>query len=115
MRNILAIIPELPDGWAIVDVDAEGATSWTDIEILWTGVLPASPVRVVMTCSVPVTSRGDKVIPGVVEAYLDGGVNAIEAPVPPSSIPIDPTDEDGDGLPDGWECAQSPCENPKAD
>ena len=101
----LAIRPDLPDGWTLQHVQAPANPEWTDTEILWTGTLPSSPVTVVMTINVPVTSRGDRTVEGIVDAYEDSATNSSEVAVPPVELEMDATDGDGDGLPDAWEAA----------
>jgi hypothetical protein len=103
----LAIRPDLPDGWTLQHVQAPANPEWTDTEILWTGTLPSSPVTIVMTISVPVTSRGDRTVEGVVDAYEESATNSNEVAVPPVGFAMDATDADGDGLPDAWESAFS--------
>jgi len=58
-----------------------------------------------MTINVPVTSRGDRTVEGIVDAYEDSATNSSEVAVPPVELEMDATDGDGDGLPDAWEAA----------
>jgi len=99
----LCIKPELPPGWTILDVTAEGSPEVAHDEILWTGSLPASPVTVVYTIRVPATCRGTRQVLSHVEAYVSSSANPTNAPASAAQFAMDARDADGDGLPDGWE------------
>jgi hypothetical protein len=99
----LCIKPDLPQGWIILDAVAEGDPEVAHDEILWTGSLPSSPVTIVYTVQVPATCRGTRQVLGLAEAYVSSSANASNVPAPVVQFAMDARDDDGDGLPDGWE------------
>jgi len=99
----LCIKPDLPPGWTILDVTAEGNPEVAHDEILWTGSLPASPVTIVYTVHIPATCRGTKQVLSHVDAYVSSSANPTNAPASAAQFAMDARDADGDGLPDGWE------------
>jgi hypothetical protein len=99
----LCVRPVLPSGWTPLSVTAAGNPELVAGEVLWTGTLPASPVTVVLTVRVPVTSVGDKSVTGTVDAFVGVNTNPTNVVIPAVVYEMLPTDADGDGLPDAWE------------
>jgi len=99
----LAVQYDLPEGWEIINVVAAGSPEWTEDQILWTGAMPASPVTIIITLSVPIGCRGDKSLSGTVDAYVAESINGSEVYVPPTAMQMEFDDADGDGIPDAWE------------
>jgi hypothetical protein len=93
--------PVLPDGWTVVSVAGDGKPELRRGDLLWTGVLPPSPVHVTCVLRVPLSEVGPRVICGSAGYYVAGMTSLAEAV--PTVLTLLPNDTDGDGLPDAWE------------
>ncbi len=67
--------PQLPVGWALGAVSGDGNPELSGGEIVWTGKMPSSPIRMVYTVQAPIGAAGDKQIGGEVEYQFAGMVN----------------------------------------
>ncbi|MEK7683827.1 MAG: hypothetical protein AAB466_00225, partial [Verrucomicrobiota bacterium] len=56
----LLMRPQLPGGWTVTAVQGNGNPEFLFGEILWTGALPPSPIRMVYTVQVPSGATGAK-------------------------------------------------------
>ncbi len=92
--------PQLPEGWTILSVTANGGTpEVVDNEILFTSKLPASPMEVSYVCEVPDGTTGDALVQTDVQLMRLGSANpqSLLGLMAPNMLQLD---TDGDGLPD---------------
>lgn len=92
--------PQLPAGWTIVSVSANGGTpEVVDNEILFTSKLPPSPLEIIYVCNVPVGMSGDALVQTDVQLMRQGTANpqSLFGMMAPNMLQLD---SDGDGLPD---------------
>ena len=92
--------PQLPDGWTIISVSANGGTpEVVDNEILFTTKLPPSPLEIVYVCNVPGEMSGDALVQTDVQLMRQGTANpqSLFGMMAPNMLQLD---TDGDGLPD---------------
>jgi hypothetical protein len=95
--------PSLPGGWTVVSVRGDGNPEFQQGAALWTGELPASPVTLVYTVSVPWWESGPRTIRSLAGFYAAGMSGMAAMPPAPEALTLQPLDSDADGLPDGWE------------
>ena len=92
--------PQLPEGWEILSVEANGGTpEVVDNEILFTSKLPPSPLQVSYVCQVPDEMTADALVQTDVQLMRLGSVNpqSLLGLMAPNMLQLD---TDGDGLPD---------------
>ena len=70
--------PQLPAGWTLVSVSADGNPELVRGEVVWTGlVLPPSPIKMVSTLEMPAGDNGAKQIHDQVEYQFSDMVNPV--------------------------------------
>ena len=92
--------PQLPDGWTIISVSANGGMpEVVDNEILFTTKLPPSPLEITYVCNVPGEMSGDALVQTDVQLMRQGSANpqSLFGMMAPNMLQLD---TDGDGLPD---------------
>lgn len=92
--------PQLPAGWTIISVTANGGTPEViDNEILFTTKLPPSPLEISYVCEVPGEMSGDALVQTDVQLMRQGSANpqSLFGMMAPNMLQLD---TDGDGLPD---------------
>ncbi|MEK7678322.1 MAG: hypothetical protein AAB676_21030, partial [Verrucomicrobiota bacterium] len=94
--------PRLPSGWTLASASGSGNPEVNFGEILWTGTLPSSPIKMVYTVQVPAGESGDKQVRAEVEYQFLGMVNPAILSANPDPLGL-ASDSDADGLPDAWE------------
>ncbi len=95
--------PQLPQGWQLLSATGDGAPEAIRGEIVWTGVLPPSPIEITYTIGIPAWAYRESPISSEVDAFFLSAVNPTTSlPVPQISLST-PEDLDGDGLADAWE------------
>jgi PKD repeat protein/subtilisin-like proprotein convertase family protein len=67
--------PHLPAGWVVESVSGTGAPELQSGEIVWTGVMPPSPIQMVYTVQVPAEASGPYNVRGEVEYQFSDTVN----------------------------------------
>jgi hypothetical protein len=95
--------PQLPKGWELLSVSGDGSPELQHGEILWTGSLPPSPIRMAYTAHVPLWELRATGITAEVEYQVSGMPNAATLSPDPVLLELSARDADNDGLPDGWE------------
>ncbi len=92
--------PQLPDGWTILSVSANGGTpEVVDNEILFTSKLPTSPLQITYVCHVPFETHEDALVQTDVKVMRQGSANpqSLFGMMAPNMLQLD---TDGDGLTD---------------
>jgi len=99
----LLITPDIPAGWSVLSVAAKGDPELVRNDILWTEDLPSSPVTVVYTVQTSVRSYGRRSLGSESSVFSVGHSDPVAVVAAPVTVAMEARDEDGDGLPDGWE------------
>ena len=92
--------PQLPSGWTILSVSANGGSpEVVNNEILFTAKLPPSPLEIIYVCEVPGGMSGDALVQTDVQLMRLGSANpqSLYGMMAPNMLQLD---TDGDGLPD---------------
>lgn len=95
--------PRLPRGWVISGVTGDGSPEYSLGEIVWTGIMPPSPIHLAYTLSSPGTEYNAREISSEVEYQLSDMDNQTNAAPLPALLTLHFCDQDNDGLPDIWE------------
>ena len=101
-HDVLGLLwrPQLPAGWTILSVQANGGTpEVVNNEILFTGKLPASLLEITYVCGVPEDAQGDVLVQTDVRIMRPGTANpqSLFGLMAPNLLQLD---SDGDRLPD---------------
>jgi hypothetical protein len=81
--------PQLPPGWTISSVIADGLPEYLAGDIVWTGSsIPPTPITVLYVVQVPPAEQGVKQIHGGVEYQFQGAVNPTMAYASPEPLVI---------------------------
>jgi Putative Ig domain len=77
-RPLLSLLvrPRLPAGWTLQSVSGDGNPEELAGEILWTGVIPPSPIQLVCTVQTPAGDRSPQPLRSEVEYQMNDMVNA---------------------------------------
>src|SRR5205823_3337766 len=67
--------PHLPAGWTLLSASGDGNPEMNSGDIVWTGTLPPSPIRMVSQVQVPLGEGGPKQLRGEVEYQFSGLAN----------------------------------------
>ncbi|HOX03828.1 MAG TPA: BACON domain-containing carbohydrate-binding protein [Verrucomicrobiota bacterium] len=91
--NLLSLLwrPVLPGGWTLVPGGVSGSNGTPELqygEIVWVGLLPASPAEMVYTVQVPAGATGAQSIRGEVEYLFLGMANAVLTTASPNPLVI---------------------------
>ena len=81
--------PRLPAGWTLVSVSGDANPETRSGEIVWTGILPASPINLIYRARVPYGETGTKEIRGEVEFLFSGLTNPTTHLATPSPLVLD--------------------------
>ncbi len=75
--QLLALLwrPILPSGWQLVSVSADGKPELMRGEVVWTGIIPPSPIALVYTVSVPAGEIGVRSVLAEIEYQYGGEAN----------------------------------------
>ncbi len=87
--------PRLPAGWKIASVNGDGNPEIINGEILWTGEIPSSPIRMVYRVETSADQTGLQNIEGELDAYTSGQANAATTSANPAPLVLAPA---GSGL-----------------
>ena len=93
----------MPAGWSVESVQADGKPEWVGGELVWTGALPPSPVRVVYAAHVPLTEVGRREVGGYGECWQAGMDNPAALTTEAGPLVLEARDDNHNGLPDAWE------------
>lgn len=80
-RSLLGLLlrPSLPTDWRILGVRGDGAPELVQNEILWTGAIPPSPIRLVYEIVSPAGDTRKHSISNEVEWQIDGQPNPVSS------------------------------------
>ena len=93
--------PQVPAGWTVESVSGDGTPELVRGEILCTGTLPATPVRLSYTVRAPLTACGTVSFGGAAVAMANGMVNPETYAM--DAIAMTALDANGNGMADAWE------------
>jgi hypothetical protein len=93
--------PQLPTGWELLSVSGDGDPETIRGEIVWTGALPPSPIRITYHIAVPVWAYREGDIGAEVGLFEVAAANPSTSQAP--AVPLRPEDLDDNGLADAWE------------
>ena len=83
--------PKLLGGWHLVSASGDGNPEVNAGEILWTGALPPTPIRMTYTVQVPPGESGTKQIRGEVEYQFFGTANPVTDYASPDPLVLNST------------------------